>query len=107
MAFSPVTGSSSGEGQERAQSDAVPDHLNVPRQEFQPDPLPVLSSLHEAVKAGEHTVDAILEAVAEAAQVLTRANSSAIALHYDGEVVCRARSGEPAPAIGSRLSVDS
>jgi TonB family protein len=49
----------------------------------------------------------ILRTIADAARLLTEANGIAIALRTDDGVVCRARSGDIAPALGTALNVDS
>ncbi len=67
----------------------------------------VLNNLRQAIAAGRSEPDVLLKAIAEAAQALTSANGAAIALAHDGAVVCCARSGETAPTVGTRLSVDS
>jgi protein TonB len=63
--------------------------------------------LNQAVAANTYEADLTLGAIAEAAQALTGATAAAVALDRDGAVICRGRSGEIAPELGSRLSVDS
>src|SRR5581483_10636811 len=65
----------------------------------------VLSALSESL--GKKDLDAISAEIAEAAHRLTGANATALAIRSDGVVTCRGRSGELAPEIGTRLSVDS
>jgi len=48
-----------------------------------------------------------LRVIAEQAQKVTRASGSAIALKAGDLMVCRARAGVSAPALGAQLSVDS
>ncbi len=67
----------------------------------------VLARLHDAISADASELGAILQATVEAAQALTGAGSAALALRCDGMVICRARSGEPAPELGVRLDEDS
>jgi TonB family protein len=67
----------------------------------------VLSTLRELVAAGEHRLDPILAAIADAALLLTGATGVALAMWKDGAMVCRARSGETAPPLGARLSADT
>ena len=67
----------------------------------------LLAVLRDALASGHHPVDAIFRAVADTARLLTGANGTAIALRTNDVVVCRARSGEIAPAIGALLNVDS
>ena len=57
--------------------------------------------------AGTQDVDVILGAIAEAAQRLTQSGGVAIAMRRNEVVVCLGRSGEMAPPLGTRLSVDS
>ena len=49
----------------------------------------------------------MLRAIAEAAQELTLASGTALAMQRDGHIICVGRSGETAPALGARLSIDS
>lgn len=72
-----------------------------------PENLALLDLLREAVATGSKSTDAILRAVAEAAGVLSGAHGTALALRQEGVIVCRARSGDIAPALGSPLSADS
>jgi TonB family protein len=51
--------------------------------------------------------ESILTATADAARVLSGAQGTAIASRFKGVIVCRARSGEMAPALGSPLNVNS
>ncbi len=67
----------------------------------------LLKVLRDALAAGHHSLDGILQATADAAQILTGADGTAIALRTDGLVICRARSGEIAPAMGTALNVES
>jgi TonB family protein len=64
-------------------------------------------TLSQAIAANTCDPDVILGAIAEAAQALTEATAAAVALSRDGAVICRGRSGQIAPELGSRLSVDS
>src|SRR5581483_5195548 len=67
----------------------------------------VLSALSESLSDSKKHLDAISAEIAEAAHRLTGANATALAIRSDGVVTCRGRSGELAPEIGTRLSVDS
>lgn len=84
-----------------------------PWQRLRPSEVPdqersaVLSGLTGTIQAGHHRLDAILEAISEAAQHLTGATGAAVAMWKKGTVVCRARSGETAPPLGASLSADS
>jgi putative methionine-R-sulfoxide reductase with GAF domain len=50
---------------------------------------------------------AALKLIGERARTLTRGSSAAIALVHKGGVICRASVGESAPALGTRLDVNS
>ena len=52
-------------------------------------------------------LSATLRLIGERARSLTRGSSAAIALAHKGSVVCRASVGESAPALGTRLDVNS
>ena len=56
---------------------------------------------------GSLSTDAILGALADAARVLSAADGTAIASRNDGVIVCRARSGGMAPALGAPVNSDS
>jgi len=66
-----------------------------------------LSSLKKLIAAGDHRLDPLLETIADAARRLTGASGAALATWKDGAMVCRARSGKTAPALGTRLSADT
>ncbi len=66
-----------------------------------------LSSLKKLIAAGDHRLDPLLETIADAARRLTGASGAALAMWKDGAMVCRARSGKTAPALGTRLSADT
>ena len=66
-----------------------------------------LTSLKELISAGDHRLDPILGTIADAARQLTGASGAALAMWKDGEMVCRARSGQTAPVLGARLSADT
>jgi TonB family protein len=72
-----------------------------------PDPGAIFSSLRDAIASGASDLDVVLGAIAEAAQALTLASGTALAMQRDGQVVCLGRSGETAPELGARLSIDS
>jgi len=67
----------------------------------------VLSSLKELVGPGDHGLDVMLAAIADAARSLTGASGTAVAMWKNGAMVCRARSGHTAPPIGAQLSADT
>jgi TonB family protein len=66
-----------------------------------------LSSLKKLIAAGDHRLDPLLETIADAARRLTGASGAALAMWKDGAMVCRARSGKTAPALGARLNADT
>jgi len=70
-------------------------------------PSAILEVLREEIAAGTRDLNAISAAIAKAAQALTSASATALAMRRDGAVLCVGRSGEMAPELGSRLSVDS
>lgn len=67
----------------------------------------LLSALRDLVLSGEHRLDTMLAAIADVALRLTGASGAALAMWKDSAMVCRARSGETAPALGSHLFSDS
>jgi len=71
------------------------------------DTIALVDVLRQALAAGTRSTDSILRAIADAARVLTGAQGTALALRTDGVIVCRARSGDIAPELGSPLNVDS
>jgi TonB family protein len=72
-----------------------------------PDETLLLSTLRDLVAAGEHRLDPLLAAIADAALLLTSASGVALAMWKDGVMVCRARGGETAPRLGAQLSADT
>ena len=66
-----------------------------------------LDSLRERLDDQSQSTDSLLAAVAQAAQVLTSADSAALALHQDGKIVCRSRSGPIGPELGAPVNTDS
>ena len=72
-----------------------------------PDESLILSTLKNLVAAGEHRLDPMLAAIADAALLLTSASGVALAMWRDGAMVCRARSGETAPALDAHLSAEA
>ena len=67
----------------------------------------LIESLRQAVASTAESVESVLKAVAAAAQVLTNAKGTAVALRQNGRIVCRARSGEMAPELGATIDPDS
>ncbi|MCU1296023.1 MAG: diguanylate cyclase [Acidobacteriaceae bacterium] len=78
-----------------------------PLSEFSPKAAEILEALRQQIAEGINEVDTLLGQVAESAQALTGATGSAIALRNGSEILCRVRSGNTAPPLGSRLDVDS
>ena len=66
----------------------------------------VFDGLREQIASGAN-IDDVLNSAASAAQDLTAATGAAIAMRRHGTVVCVGRSGEAAPELGARVSVDS
>lgn len=66
-----------------------------------------LSSLSDLIMAGNHRLDPMLETIADAARQFSGASGAALAMWKDGAMVCRARSGNTAPALGARLSANT
>jgi TonB family protein len=66
-----------------------------------------LSSLKELIAGGGHRLDPILANITDAARQLTGASGAALAMWKEGAMLCRARSGDTAPALGARLSADT
>jgi len=89
--------------------DSFPADNNYPtsnvRPIFRDDP--TIASLKELVAAGEQRLDTMLGSITDAARQLSGASGAALAMWKEGAMVCRARSGETAPALGARLSADS
>ncbi len=76
---------------------------------FQPvsrEEILALGSLKQLISRGEHGLDWMLFSIADAARRLTGASGAAIAMWKDGNMVCRARSGDTAPELGAQLSVN-
>jgi TonB family protein len=71
------------------------------------DETTAMASLKELIAAGDHRLDPMLAAIADAARQLTGASGAAIAMWKEGVMVCRARSGDTAPPLGARLSADT
>jgi TonB family protein len=66
-----------------------------------------LSSLKDLIAGGDRRLEPILGTITDAALRLTGATGAALAMWKDGAMVCRARSGTTAPALGARLSADT
>jgi TonB family protein len=72
-----------------------------------PDESAALSSLTERVAAGDHRLDPILTTITDTARQLTGACGAALAMWKEGAMVCRARSGDTAPALGAQLGAEA
>ena len=70
----------------------------VPTDLWRSPSLGSIAALRQDLVAGTRSPDAILHATAEAARLLTSASGVALALRTKQTLVCRARSGEIAPA---------
>lgn len=66
-----------------------------------------IAALQQSLANGTKTADSIFREIAEAARILTGATGIALALRTSGLVVCRARSGEIAPEVGTKLDMES
>src|SRR5665811_1128460 len=71
------------------------------------DPLGLIDVLRQALDGGTRSTESILRATTDAARVLTGAHGTALALRTSGVILCRARSGDIAPALGAPLNVES
>ncbi len=72
-----------------------------------PDAADALSSLKDSITAGYHGLDPIIETITDVARLLTDASGAALAMWKDGAMVCRARSGDAAPALGAQLNAET
>jgi TonB family protein len=72
-----------------------------------PDSEHVLVELRKTICDGSLSLDAVLQQIAETAQMVTGANGTAIALWHDNSVICQARAGEMPPALGTKLEAES
>ena len=77
---------------------------SAPFPSLQSEEIAIFNSLKEMVYSRENSLDSILAALADAALLITGASGVAIAMWKDGEMVCRARSGDTAPPLGARLN---
>lgn len=67
----------------------------------------LIDRLREDAASGSMDLSSILSEVTHAARYFTDANGAALALWSQGVVICRARSGDTAPPLGTKLDVDS
>lgn len=62
-----------------------------------------IAQLRASIAVGGVNLEAMLQRIVDAAQLFTDANGAAIALRQDKWIVCRARAGDMAPDLNSRL----
>jgi TonB family protein len=67
----------------------------------------LVTILREAAASGSRPLESIVDAVADAARVLSGADGTALGLETKGIILCRARSGNIAPPIGAPISAES
>lgn len=72
-----------------------------------PDSQHVLAELRKNIREGQNSLHVMLQHIAEAAQTLTCANGAAIAMQQSNSVICQARTGDVAPALGTKLDAES
>lgn len=89
----------------RSDSRISPEILPAPSLSI--DSATLLESLRQAVASKTESVESIFKAIAAAAQVLTKSDGVALAIRQNGRIICRARSGEMAPQLGSTIDPDS
>jgi TonB family protein len=75
--------------------------------EESPGDVELISLLREAAVTGSRPLESIVDALADAARVLSGADGTALGLETKGIIVCRARSGHTAPPIGAPISAES
>jgi TonB family protein len=71
------------------------------------DEVVLISSLKDLIGAGDYRLDTMLTAIVEASRRLTAATGAAIAMWKDGAMLCRARCGDTAPALGAQLNAEA
>ncbi|HKV79067.1 MAG TPA: TonB family protein [Candidatus Sulfotelmatobacter sp.] len=97
------------------QASSIPSNGDFPRPldsepatvEESPSDLDLVSILREAAASGSQPLEAIADAVADAARVLSGADGTALGLETRGTIVCRASSGDTAPPIGAPINTES
>jgi TonB family protein len=75
--------------------------------EESPGDVELITLLREAAMTGSRPLEAIVDALADAARILGGADGTALGLETNGIIVCRARSGQTAPPIGAPISTES
>jgi len=81
--------------------------IERPTVEESPSDFDLVGILREAAASGSRPLESIMEAVADAARVLSGADGTALGLETKGIILCRARSGNTAPPIGAPISAES
>jgi TonB family protein len=71
------------------------------------EPEHVLAELRTTVSNGHFALQTVLQQIVEAAQMVTGANAAALAMREDVLVICRARAGDMAPDLGTKLEIDA
>lgn len=99
--------SGTGEGSLAPSSGEVPSPVAHPKKAHLKKSQHLLRVLRESLADSSQPPAAIMQAAAELARFLTGAEGVALALRTKGEMVCRARSGDPAPELGAPVNVDS
>jgi len=67
----------------------------------------ILATLGGGAASADLALDLVLNEIVEGARAATDADAAAIALAREGEIVCRATTGEGAPDLGTRLNTSS
>jgi len=78
---------------------------NVVPMPDQSEALSAVEAVRREVGAIGDDVDAVLQLITERALNLTEASGAALAFLTDGQMICRARAGEPAPPLGAPVDV--
>jgi diguanylate cyclase len=94
---------------ERNSSPETSNHLSIMPPGIGPtgDESAALSPLKDLIEVGDRPLDSILMTIADTAGQLTGASGVALAMWKDGAMVCRARSGDAAPPLGSELTASA
>ncbi len=94
---------------ERSSPDALPGRNDQPSGDVAEklDEATTLGSLKDLIAGGDHRLETMLATITDTARQLTGASGAALAMWKEGAMVCRARSGDPAPPIGARLNADA
>ena len=72
-----------------------------------PDAERLLTELRKLIRDGQISWPAMLQHIAVAAQTITGANGTAIAIRHDNSVICQATAGDMVPPLGTKLDMDS